>query len=261
VLLENKNAVIYGGGGAIGGAVAQTFAREGASVFLAGRTPDPLQAVAERIARAGGSVEIAQVDALDEQAVRRHADAIAERAGRIDVCLNAIGIPEVQGIPLVEISLEEFAVPITLWTRTQLLTSSAAAKHMLRRRSGVILTLTGPAGRIAQPLSAGFGVACAAIEALTRGLAAELGPHGIRVVCLQPGGMPETPNVRQSFAEHAAGAGMTLEQFQASLEERTLLRRMPTLTEVADVAAFMASERASAMTATIANLTCGSIAD
>jgi 3-oxoacyl-[acyl-carrier protein] reductase len=261
MLLEAKNAVIYGAGGAIGGAVARRFAREGANVFLTGRTMTSLEEVAAKIEASGGLARTAQVDALDEQAVEEHVAAVAEEAGHIDISFNAISIDDVQGIPLIEMSLEEFALPISAWTRTQFLTSRAAGRRMAEQQSGVILTLSGPGGRTATPLSGGFGVACAAIEGLSRTLAAELAPYGVRVICLEPGGIPETPNVQKSFAEHAEGSGMTVEALQASIESRTLLGRLPTLAEVANVAAFMASDQASGMTATIANLTAGTIVD
>jgi NAD(P)-dependent dehydrogenase (short-subunit alcohol dehydrogenase family) len=99
MLLDGRNAVIYGGGGAIGGAVARAFAREGARVHLAGRTLAPLERVAEQVRAAGGVAETAVVDALDEGAVDQHADAVA---------------------------------------RGMFLTSRAAARHMLRQGSGVI---------------------------------------------------------------------------------------------------------------------------
>jgi 3-oxoacyl-[acyl-carrier protein] reductase len=100
VLLENKNAIIYGGGGAIGGAVARAFAREGARVFLAGRTLAKVEAVAGEISAVGGTAEAARVDVLDEQAIEEHVDAVAEEAGSIDVSFNAISIRDVQLIPL-----------------------------------------------------------------------------------------------------------------------------------------------------------------
>src|SRR3954470_5408994 len=87
LLLGDKNAVIYGGGGAIGGAVARVFAREGARVFIAGRTQARLDAVAADIATAGGAAETAQVDAFDQQAVEKHAAAVAAKAGGIDIAL------------------------------------------------------------------------------------------------------------------------------------------------------------------------------
>jgi 3-oxoacyl-[acyl-carrier protein] reductase len=261
MLLEHKNAVIYGAGGAIGGAVARAFAREGAKVFLTGRTMAPIDAVAQEIAAAGGVAETAQVDALDEQAVEKHADAVTEKMGGIDVSFNAISIRDVQGAPLVEMALEDFSLPITTGTRTQFLTARAAARRMAKKGSGVILMLTATPARLAIPLVGGFGVACAAIEALSRSLAAELGPYGVRVVCLRSAGSPETAGLQGAFDLHAKAAGTAREQFQASIEGMTLLRRLPTLAEVANVAAFMASDRASAMTGTVANLTCGTLVD
>ena len=146
MLLQNKNAVIYGGGGAIGGAVARAFAREGAKVFLAGRTLAKLGAVAREISTAGGAVETAQVDALDEQAVEKHLEAVINQAGRIDISFNAVGFNEIQGIPLIDLSLEDFIFPITCWSRTVFLTSRAAARRMVRQGAGVILTINAPAG-------------------------------------------------------------------------------------------------------------------
>jgi 3-oxoacyl-[acyl-carrier protein] reductase len=262
MMLENKNAIVYGAGGAIGSAVARAFAREGAKVFLAGRTPAPLEAVAEEISAAGGAAEVASVDALDEDAVNRHVDTVAESAGSIDVSFNAISLGDVQGTPLLDMPLSDFSRPIMAGTTTHLLTARAAARHMLERGSGVILTLTASAVRLPDPvmgppLMGGFGVACAAIESLTMNLAGELGPHGIRVVCLRAEGLPET---WRTYTEEAKQFG-DLQEFHDLLEGRTLLRRLPTLAEVGQVAAFVASDRASAMTATVANVTCGSVVD
>src|ERR671917_2380325 len=112
MLLEDKNAVVYGGGGKVGGAVARAFAREGARVFLAGRTLATLDAVSEGIRSAGGVAETAQVDALDETAVDEHADAVAASAGGVDVSVNLISVGDVQGTPLAEMPLEDFERPI-----------------------------------------------------------------------------------------------------------------------------------------------------
>src|SRR5437588_9995474 len=108
VLLEGKNAVIYGGGGSIGGAVARAFAREGARVHLAGRTMESLQAVAADVRSAGGLAETAQLDALDERAVDQHADAVAASAGSLDISFNLITHGDVQGTPLAEMALADF---------------------------------------------------------------------------------------------------------------------------------------------------------
>jgi 3-oxoacyl-[acyl-carrier protein] reductase len=259
-LLLDKNAVIYGAGGAIGGAVARAFARDGAKVFLAGRTLNRLDAVANEIVATGGVAETAQVDALDEQAVGRHADAVAAKAGRIDVLFNAIGMEDVQGTPLLEMSLKDFLHPITVAASTQFLTARAVARRMVERGSGVILTLiAGPPEAI--PFIGGFGPACEAIQGLWRGLAAELGPRGVRFICLRSAGSPDTPDVQETFRRHAKAAGVTLERFLADAGSGALLRRLPTMAEVANVATLLASDRASAMTGTFVNVTCGSRSD
>jgi 3-oxoacyl-[acyl-carrier protein] reductase len=124
-LLENKSAVIYGGG-SIGGAVARAFAREGAQVFLAGRTPAKLEAVAGQIRSAGGAAETAEVDALDEHAVDEHAAAVADAAG-IDISFNLIAHPYTHGTPLAEMAVDDFMAPIETAARTTFLTARAAA--------------------------------------------------------------------------------------------------------------------------------------
>lgn len=265
MLLENRIAVIHGGGGAIGGAIARTFAREGAQVFLAGRTSAKLEAVVRDIRAAGGSAEMAQVDALDESAVESHADAVAEKAGGIDIAVNAVGMMHVQGTPLAELTPEEFAHPVASYVRTNFLTAKAAARHMAKQGRGVILTISTPGSRMTGTGFLGYGVACAAVEAFSRILAGELGPGGIRVVCLRPDAIPEalgTSHARRVFEGFAKRAGTTVDRMVAERARTgTLLGRFPTLAEVADFAAFAASDRAGAMTGAIANLTCGSVVD
>lgn len=261
MLLENKNAVIYGAGGAIGGAVARAFAREGAKVFLVGRTLATLNMVAREISDAGGVVETAQVDALDELAVENHLADVASKVGSIGVSFNAIGLGDTQGAPLVEMAQEHFALPIVTAMRTQFITATSAARHMANSGSGVILALTSQAGRKPYPDVGGFGVACAAIEGFCRQLAIELGPQGIRVVCIRSSGSPDTPGVDEVFNRHADNAGISREAFEAGIAEKTLLKRLPRLAEVANAAVLMASDRASAITGAIANVTCGEIVD
>jgi 3-oxoacyl-[acyl-carrier protein] reductase len=265
MLLEHKSAVIYGAGGTIGGAVARAFAHERARLFLAGRTLAKLDAVAAEIAATGGVAETAQVDALDERAVERHADAVAAQAGGIDIALNAVGIVHVQGTPFAELSLEDYALPITAYTRTNFITAKAAARHMAKQGSGVILTLSTPASRMPGPGFMGYSVTCAGIEAFSRHLAGELAPNGIRVICLRPHAIPEAATMgshsRDVFRPVAERAGVTVDEMLAGSAGETLLKRLPTLAEVANTAAFMASEHAGAMTGTVANLTCGFLVD
>lgn len=251
MLLEGKTAVIYGGGGSIGGAVARAFAREGAGVFLAGRTLERLESVAKEIRSTGGVAETAQVDALDERAVNEHADAVVARAGRIDISFNLITHGDVQGTPLVEMTLEDFERPVVTALRTMFLTSRAAARHMIRQGSGVILVFGGYGDPLPDYNLGGLQVAFQAQEALRRNLACELGPHGIRVVTLQTGGIVD------SLPEDFQGR----EAITKEIERRTMLKRAATLEDVGNVAAFAASDLARTMTATALNITGGAQVD
>ena len=262
MLLEGKNAVIYGGGGSVGGAVARSFSREGARVFLAGRTLATLDDVAEEISSAGGQAQTAQVDALDEEAVDDHADAVAEKAGGIDVSFNAIGHGDVHGTPLIDMPFEHFARPITTAVRSQFLTARAAARHMVVRGSGVILAITATTARLTIPNVGGTGVTFDAIESLCRQWACELGPRGVRVAWLRTTGLPEAlADTGELQPDYGAGGPMALEDHIAWMAERTMLRRLTSLAEVGNAAAFIASDHAGAMTASAVNLTCGAVPD
>ena len=264
MMLKNKVAVIYGAGGAIGGAVALAFAREGAKLFLTGRHLAPVEAVAKDITSAGGSAEAAEVDALDEQAVDKHLQSVTDKAGRVDISFNAVGIQgtKILGVPLVELGIEQFSLPIATYTRSYFLTARLAARRMVPNKSGVIMRVTTLHSRTGLPLVGGYGPAMAAMEALTRDLSAELAPQGIRVVGLRPQAMPESVGSRRRFFEpRAKASGMTWGQFQELLASKTHPRRLMTLAEMANVAVFMASDKASGMTGTIVNLTMGSLDD
>ena len=258
MLLEDKNAVIYGAGGAIGGAVARTFAREGARVFLAGRTRASLATVAGEIEAAGGRAEVTVLDALDGRTVDEHVGEVVKRAGSIDISFNAISIRDVQLIPLVEISLEDFMLPISTGATTHFLTATAAARHMATQGSGVILTLSSSAVRAYVPgvYMGGFGIAGTSIEALTKQLAAELGPQGIRAVCLRPEGIPESWE-GVSTEDWSAST----EEIEAQMKARSVLGRVTTLADVGNAAAFLASDLAGATTGTVFNLTSGTVVD
>jgi NAD(P)-dependent dehydrogenase (short-subunit alcohol dehydrogenase family) len=262
MLLKDKVGVIYGAGGAVGGAVARAFAREGAKLFLTGRNLAPLEAVVKDIASAGGSAKAAEVDALNEQAVDAHLESVTDEVGRIDISFNAIGLPNPKlRVPLVELDVEQFALPIATYTRSYFLTARLAARRMVANGSGVIMTVTATPARTGTPFVGGGAPAMAAVEALTRGLSAELAPQGIRVVGLRPQGIPETARIKESFETYAAAAGMTWEQFQESLAGRTHTRRLSTLADLADAAVLMASDHASGMTGTTVNLSMGSLDD
>jgi NAD(P)-dependent dehydrogenase (short-subunit alcohol dehydrogenase family) len=266
VLLENKNAVIYGGGGAIGGAIARVFAREGATVYVAGRTQAKLDAVARDIVAAGGTVETAEVDVFDQPAVDKHADAVAEAAGGIDIAVNAVSVMHDQGTLLADLSLEEFMRPIDGFLRALFITSKAVARHMGRERPGVILTLSEPGAKLAIGGILGHGVSAAGKEAFARLLAAELAPGNVRVVNIRPHAVVDAPAAgsytKDLFRPAAAAGGQSVQEFlEGGLAQGTLLKRLPTLSEIAETAAFLASDRAGAMTGAVVNLSGGALVD
>jgi 3-oxoacyl-[acyl-carrier protein] reductase len=248
VLLENKNAIVYGAAGAIGGAVARAYAREGAKVFLAGRTLATLDEVAADIRSRGGAAETAQVDAMDKAGVDAHADQVAKTAGSIDVSFNAVAVASVQGVPLTEISLDDFLAPVTGICRTNFLTATAAARHMTAQGSGVIVMATASAAKESRHQMGGFSLANASIEALARGLAGEVGRQGVRVVGLRSNFTPETV------------PGISDEDFPQLIKD-TLLGRLPRLADLAGTAVYLASDAAGAVTGAMVNLTCGAIID
>jgi NAD(P)-dependent dehydrogenase (short-subunit alcohol dehydrogenase family) len=261
-MLNNKVAVIYGAGGAIGGAVAHAFAHEGARLFLTGRHLAPVEVVAKEVNSAGGSARAAEVDALDEQAVDKHLQSVIDEAGRVDISFNAVGIPNPKiRPPLVELDLELFSLPIATCTRSYFLTARLAARHMVPNKSGVIMVVTANTSRTGTPLVGGAGPAMAALEALTRGLSVELAPQGIRVVGLRPQGMPETARIKEVFRLSAQAMGISSEKFHELIASRTHTRRLTTLAEMTNVAVFLASDQASGMTGTTVNLSMGSLDD
>jgi NAD(P)-dependent dehydrogenase (short-subunit alcohol dehydrogenase family) len=259
MMLQDKVAVIYGAGGAIGGAVARAFAAEGATVFPTGRSLASVDAVAKEIAWSGGCGEAAEVDALDERAIDRHLDSVIDRVGRVDISFNAIGLSnaKVVGVPFAELDAEHFTLPIAGYTTSYFLTARLAARRMIPKRSGVIMTVTALPARTATPLNGGYGPASAAKEALTRDLSLEFAPHGVRVVGLRPHGIPETRTMREVF--DSKPLGVSWEKFQEYLASTTHRRRVMALEEVASMAAFMASDKASGMTGTTVNLTMGGV--
>ncbi len=261
MLLKNKNAVIYGAGGGIGRAVATTFAREGARVFLAGRTREKLEAAAAEVRVAGGTAEIAVVDALDERAVNDFVNRVAAQAGSIDISFNLITRGDVQGTPLIDMTVADLTRAVVTGLTSQFITARAAARHMVNQGSGVILMLTSGTSASGVPMMGSTSAADAAMEALMRGLAAELGPSGVRVLGIWTAGVPETLTpekigaVNGSMQIDADGLQRIIEQ----LGQMTMLRRPPALAQVAETAAFLASDGANSITGTILNVTSGMI--
>ncbi len=254
MVLENKNAVLYGVSESLGGAVARAFAEAGAKVFLTARRLANARKVTDEIRAAGGQAEADEVDALDEKAVNRHADGVVKTSGTLDISFNLINIGDRQGAPLVDMAAEDFVRPVRTAMLTQFLTATAAGRIMSRQRSGVVLSLTATPGGIGYPMVGGFGPACCAIEAFSRNLASELGPHGVRVVNIRSAGSPDS----RPFREAVEQGGPEVKEFLEKTTNDTMLKAMPLMEDIANAAVFLASDLAGKITGVTLDVTAGS---
>ena len=251
-MLKGKTAVIYGAGGSIGGAVGKAFATAGAMVFLTGRNAASLQLVADEIISAGGKAEIGVVDAQDELAIISH----LEKSGRIDISFNATATEVVQGLPLMDMSAVDYMNPVTTMLRTRFLTAKAAAKLMAVQGSGVILSLTATPGGIGYPNTGGFAAACCAIENFAQNLASEIGIYGVRVVNIRSGGSPDSNVFKDAMSKDPVTMPMELDRMQAD----TMLKKMPPMADIANIAVFLASDLAGSITGVTVDVTAGTTA-
>jgi NAD(P)-dependent dehydrogenase (short-subunit alcohol dehydrogenase family) len=258
--LKDKVAIVYGDGN-IGGAIANAFAREGAKVFLTGRTRSKLQKIAEEIKSSDGQIEIETVNALNESEVTSHLDSVVSEAGEVDISFNAIGLPQkgIQGIPFAELSVESFMLPITTYAKSHFITAKAAVRQMTKQGEGVILMHTPNASRISPPFAGGMAPAWSAIEALCRSISVEGGEKGVRTVCLLTTGIPETSLIDEVWDIHGKAHGISFEQFNHVMESATHRKKLTTLAEFTNAAVFAASDEGSGITGTIFNLTSGMI--
>jgi len=257
-LLASKTALVYGGSGAVGGAVARAFAWEGARVVLVARRRDRLAAMAEEIRAAGGRAEVAPIpDAKDPAAVKAHLDAVTDRVGPITTMFSAIDWGDVQGEPLGIMGFEKFMQPVVGGLTTLFHTGTLMAEHMAAHGGGSILTITANAAK--QPFAniGGFGVACAAAEHFMRQLAAEYGPQRVRACWVRSPGSPDAPGVHEVWEMHARERGISFEDLHREYAKDIPLRRVTGLKDVANAVVLLASDLAGAMTATAANATGG----
>ncbi len=255
-ILQNKNAVIYGAGGSLGGAVAKGLAQAGAKIFLTGRNISSVQKVADEILKSGGNVEVDLVDALDENAVNDHMERVVKKAKTVDISFNAIGVDVVMNIPLVDISVDDFVKPISMTMQTRFLTAKAAAKVMMNQKSGVILTLTATPGGIGYPYNGAFAPACCAVENFSKNLAIELGIFGVRVVNMRSGGSPDSRIFKNAIETQPEVMAPILKQMEAD----TILKKLPLMADIANLAVFLSSDLAGKITGVTVDVSSGTTA-
>ena len=256
MILQNKNAVIYGAGGSLGSAVAKALAAAGAKVFLTGRSLVSVQKVADDIRASGNIAELDKVDALNEKEINDHLQRTIQVAGTIDILFCAIDYQVVQNMNLIEMNVDEFVRPVKLAMQSQFLTATAAAKIMMKQGSGVILSLTATPGGIGYPYTGGFAPACAAIETFSKNLAAEMGAYGVRVVNIRSAGSPDSKVFKDAIDNHPK----EMEPIRRNMENDTMLKKLPMMEDIANVAVFLASALAGKITGVTIDVTCGTTA-
>ncbi len=255
-MLQHKNAVIYGAGGSLGGAVARAFAAAGARVFVTGLNLAPVQKLADEITAAGGNAAAGVVDGFNEAAISTHLQKMVQQAGSVDISFNAVGVDVIQNLPLVDIAMDDFVRPITQTMRTRFLTAVAAGKIMMKQRSGVIISLTATPGGIGYPYTAGFAAACSAVETFSTNLASELGVYGVRVVNIRSGGSPDSRVFKQAIESQPEMMAPLLRK----MEDDTMLKQLPLMEDIANTAVFLASAMAGKITGVTVDVTSGTTA-
>jgi NAD(P)-dependent dehydrogenase (short-subunit alcohol dehydrogenase family) len=244
--LKNKVAAVFAASGDIAGAVAKSFAQHGAKVYVSGRDLKKVKALAEEIQRNGGVAVAAQVDAMDEEQIEQWLRQIVAENKKLDIVFNGIGLKGHEhgtDTPATDLAFETFLNAFTAHCGSQFLTSRAAARVMISSGSqGTILTLTAALSRGKFTNRSALTTACTAIEGLTRALAAELGNHGIRVVCLNATALPDTKRIQESFVKYGKSAGVPPEAIAAKIAQQNILKPGITLNHVAETAAFLVSD-------------------
>ncbi|MET0243767.1 MAG: SDR family oxidoreductase [Flavitalea sp.] len=252
-MLTNKTAVIYGATGSLGSAVAKAMAAAGAKVFVTGRNENKLKDLVHEILSNKGSAQYAIVDAMNESAVADHLESILETGNTVDVSFNATGSEVVQNIPLTEISVEDFMHPVSFMAKTQFITQTAAARVMSKQGSGVILSLTATPGGIGYPYTAGFAIACTALETLSKNLAGEIGQYGVRAVNIRSGGSPDSAVFKAAREQ----VPEIIEPILKQMKNDTMLKDLPLMADIANVAVFLASDLAAKITGVTIDVTAG----
>ena len=263
-LLENKCAIVFGASGSIGAAVTKEFAAEGARVFLAGRTKANLETVAKQIIAAGGEAQATVVDALDDAGVNRYLDGVAKQAGKIDIVVDLTGPLASEygnGKVAVELAVDEFMASLTTIVKSHFITARAAARHMIKQKSGVIIFVTGSPARPHVPGATAIGAAFGAIENLTGNLAFEVSPLGVRVVCLRTVANVDSRPIQDTMDFVAGRMNITKEQAIGTIALGNFLKVPATVQDTANVAVLIASDRARMMTATVVNASAGAALD
>ena len=263
-VLKGRHAVVFGAGGTIGAAVAKEFAAEGAEVFLSGRTKWSVEALTKQIAANGGRAHAAVIDTLDDAAVNEYVDGIVKQTAKIDIILDFAGPLAKEygnGKMAVDLTVEEFLVPLATMVRSRFITARAAARHMIKAHSGVIILVTGSPARPHVPGATAIGAAFGAMENLAANLAFEVSPFGVRVVCLRTTANIDSRSIQDTMGIVASQLNITKDQAMAQIAQANFLKVAATVQDTANAAVLIASDRARMLTGTVVNATAGAALD
>ena len=262
-MLKHKVAVVFAASGQIAGAVARSFAQHGAIVYVTGRNLKKVVNLADEIKAAGGQAEAGQVDALNENEIDSYLQKVIADNGRLDIVYNGIGSyykDAGSGTPSTLATFEQFLNPLQRICGSQFLTSRVAAKHMIQSESpGTILLFNASMSKTKTPNMAGIAAACAAIEGLTRVMAAEFGKHGIKVMCICSGAIYESHKISEMINDFSQQLGIPREDMVSQYKKFDILNSGPTLENVAETAAFLASENGILFNSHIIDVDCGKL--
>jgi NAD(P)-dependent dehydrogenase (short-subunit alcohol dehydrogenase family) len=255
--LSDKVVIITGAADGLGAVMAHLLAAEGAHLTLAGRRTELLEEVAASVRAEGGRAIAVTTDVTDEAAVIAMVAAAVTEYGRVDVMCNNAAQPG-QDLHIWEQTLENWNATIAVdVTAAMLCSREVLTQSMLERQSGSIVNFSSTAGLEGIVRKSHYSVAKAGLRTLTKVMAKEVGPKGIRVNCLVPGGI-QTDLLRNYWRRLAGEQGVSWEEIRDQGARATALRRIATPEEIAQVALFLASDESSAMTGQSIVADCGS---
>jgi 3-oxoacyl-[acyl-carrier protein] reductase len=240
--LDGRVAWVLGGSSGLGKASASALAAEGARVVISSRSEERLTAAAEEITRAGSECHYVPVDVGDGDQIAAGARRIADEVGPVDILVSNAGGPPPGTFE--DLSEDDLFAAFSLTTASAWRLAKAVLPSMLDRGSGVMLFLTSASTKEVIPNLLLSNMMRAAVVGMAKMLSKELGPHGIRVLCVAPGRI-ETQRLVQLDEAASKRTGKTVEEIRGGLQAAIPLRRYGDPSEFGETVAFLASERAS----------------
>ncbi|OHV48466.1 hypothetical protein BCD48_15420 [Pseudofrankia sp. BMG5.36] len=255
---HGRVAVVVGAGAGLGATLARRFSSAGASVALVARSTASLDASGEAARAAGGEVLTVAADIASPPDAERMAMAVMDRFGRIDVLVNA-AFPNTAKRAVVDMDapeLEEWRRAVEIGGFGTLLTCRYVAPHMVERGAGSIVNVTSMSSRIGLAGRSEYSAGKAQAHKIAQSLAAELGPHGVRVNCVAPGHI-WSARLEGYYRSLAMQRGVEYEVVLAGYASEMALRRPVTEDEVANAVLFLASDLASGITGAVLDVNAG----